>query len=108
GFPSPDTTPWPVNLARKGTVAFGDLTTFPATPTVITPTPPASSMGNFLPTAQIDKIMGWRNYATTGQTGASFNNPLFLLASADNYARYFLGAKAPFGTPFTTVPTTVV
>ena len=107
GFPSPDTTPWPVNLARKGTVAFGDVTTLPSTPTVITPTTDASSMGNFLPTAQIDKIMGWRNYATTQQTGASFNNPSFVLANADNYARYFLGAVPPFTTPFTLVSTTV-
>jgi hypothetical protein len=108
GFPSPETTPWPVNLARKGTVAFGDLTALPSTPTAIGPTTPASSMDNFPPTAQIDKIMGWRNYATTQQPGsASFDNPSFLLASADNYARYFLGAIPPFTTPFTTVPTTV-
>ena len=107
GFPSPDTTPWPVNLARKGTVAFGNVTTLPSTPTVITPTTDATSMGGFLPTAQIDKIMGWRNYATTQQTGASFNNPSFVLANADYYARYFLGAVPPFTTPFTMVSTTV-
>jgi hypothetical protein len=59
-------------------------------------------MGNFLPSAQIDKLMAWRNYATTQQTGV-FNTPQFPLATADNYARYFLGEKAPFGTPFTTV-----
>ena len=48
--------------------------------------------------------MGWRNYATTQQpTSASFDNPSFPLASADNYARYFLGAALPFTTPFTTV-----
>jgi hypothetical protein len=87
GFPSPDSTPWPVNLARKGTIAFADLTTLPSAPT----------------TAQINTLMGWRNYATTQQTGASFGNPSFVLASADNYARYFLGAIPPFTTPFTTV-----
>jgi hypothetical protein len=91
GFPSPETTPWPVNLARKGTVAFADLTALPSNPA----------------STQIDKLMGWRNYATTRQTGASFDNPSFILASADNYARYFLGAIAPFGTPFTTVPVAV-
>jgi len=107
GFPSPETTPWPVNVARKGTVGFADLTALPSTPTVITPTTPVTDMANFLPAVQIDKMMGWRNYATTQQTGASFNNPVFPLASADNYARYFLGEKAPFGTPFTTVPVTV-
>src|SRR5438270_4121352 len=52
--------------------------------------------------------MGWRDYATTQQpTSASFDNPSFLLASADYYAQYFLGAFPPpnyvFTTPFTTV-----
>jgi Putative Ig domain len=108
GFPSPDTTPWPVNLARKGTVAFADLTTLPSTPTAITPTTPVSSMGGFPSTTQINKLMGWRNYATTQQpTSASFDNPSFILAAADNYARYFLGAALPFTVPFTTVSTTV-
>src|SRR5262249_11807877 len=102
GLPSPDTTPWPVNLARKGTVAFADVTTLPSTPTVITPTTPVGSMGNFFPTSQINKLMGWRNYATTQQpASASFDNPWFPLATADNYARYFLGATLPFTTSFT-------
>lgn len=107
GFPIADSTPWPVNLARKGTVAFGDVTTLPATPTVITPTTPASSMGAFPSFTPINKWMGWRNYATTQQTGASFDNPSFVLASADNYAKYFLGGIPPFTTPFTTVSTAV-
>jgi hypothetical protein len=65
-------------------------------------------MGNFPLASQIDKIMAWRNYATTQQpASASFDTPSFLLASADNYARYFLGAIPPFTTPFTRVPTTV-
>ena len=105
GFPSPGSTPWPVNLARKGTIAFADLTALPSTPTAITPTTPVGSMGGFPSTTQINKFMGWRNYATTQQSGASFNNPSFLLASADNYARYFLGAIPPFTTPFTAVST---
>ncbi len=108
GFPSPDSTPWPVNLARKGTVAFADLTALPSTPTAITPTTPVGSMGGFPSPTPINKFMGWRNYATTQQpTGASFDNPSFLLASADNYARYFLGATPPFTTSFTTVSTAV-
>ena len=93
GREGPGSTPWPVNLARKGIVAFADLTTL-ANPS---PNP-----------AQIDKLMGWRNYATTQQPpSASFDSPSFPLASADNYARYFLGAfPAPdyvFTTPFTIV-----
>ena len=96
GFPGPTSTPWPVNLARKGTLAFADLTTLPSPPNP----------------AQINKLMGWRNYATTQQTGASFNSPSFPPGPPDDpikdlYARYFLGAIAPFGTPFITVPVTV-
>jgi hypothetical protein len=94
GRVGPETTPWPVNLARKGTVAFADLTALPSTPT-LTP-------------AQINKLMGWRNYATTQQPpSASFDNPQFLLATADNFAQYFLGSFPPpnyvFTTPFTIV-----
>ena len=48
-------------------------------------------MGDFPNTTQINKIMGWRNYATTQQTGASFDNPSFPLASADFYAQIFPG-----------------
>jgi hypothetical protein len=96
GFPSPNSTPWPVNRARKGTIAFADLTALPSNPAITT--------------SQINKLMGWRNYATTQQPpGASFDNPSFPLASADNYAKYFLGAFIPpvFSTPFTRVPITV-
>jgi Putative Ig domain len=107
GLETPDSTPWPVNRARKGTLAFADLTALPSTPTAITPTTSVGSMGNFLTSAQIDKLMGWRNYATTQQTGASFNTPVFAIASADNYARNFLGAAYPLATSFTTVSTAV-
>jgi hypothetical protein len=106
GFVTPDSTPWPVNRARKGTLAFADLTTLPATPTAITPTTPVNNMGNFLTTTPIDQLMSWRNYATTQQTG-SFNNPSFPLGNADFYARNFLGAAYPLATSFTTVSTAV-
>ena len=89
-------TPWPVNLARKGTVAFADLTTLPSTPTSVTPTTLAATMGGFLNATQINKLMGWRNYATTQQpSSTSFDTPSFPLASADNYANYFLGNGDP-------------
>jgi len=107
GFVTPDSTPWPVNRARKGNLAFADLTALPSTPTVITPTTPVGSMGNFLTTAPINQLMGWRNYATTRQTGASFNTPSFPLGNADFYASYFLGAAYPLATSFTTVSTAV-
>jgi hypothetical protein len=95
GFASPQTTPWPVNLARKGTFAFADLTTLPSTPA--------------LRTDQVNQLMGWRNYATTQQpTSASFGNPWFPPGPPDDptkdlYARYFLGAVPPFRAPFTGV-----
>lgn len=103
GFLTPDSTPWPVNVARKGTLAFADLRTLPATPTAITPTTPVGDMGGFPSPTPINKLMGWRNYATTQQTGASFDNPQFPLGNADFFARYFLGAAYPLATSFTTV-----
>jgi hypothetical protein len=106
GLITPDSTPWPVNLARKGTLAFADLTALPSIPTAITPTTPVGNMVNFLTTAQIDKVMGWRNYATTQQTG-TFDTPLFPLGNADFYARNFLGAAYPLATSFATVATAI-
>ena len=107
GFVSPDATPWPVNFARKGTLAFAAVTTLPSTPTAITPTTSVGSMTDFPTTAQINKIMGWRNYATTQQTGASFNSPSFPSPAPDTYAINFLGAAYPLATSFTTVSTAV-
>jgi hypothetical protein len=105
---SPDSTPWPVNLARKGTLAFADLTTLPSTPTAITPTTPVGSMDSFPPSAQINKLIGWRNYATTQQPpSASFDSPSFPSPAPDDFARYFLGPALPFTVPFTTVSATV-
>ena len=93
GFLTPDSTPWPVNRARKGTIAFADLNALPSTPAITTD--------------QINKLMGWRNYATTQQTGASFDSPSFPLGNADLFARNFLGAEYPLDTSFTTVSTAV-
>ena len=64
-------------------------------------------MGGFPSPTPINKLMGWRNYATTQQTGASFNNPSFALASADKFASNFLGDAYPLATSFTTVSTAV-
>jgi hypothetical protein len=61
----PAPTPWMLNVGRKGIVAFADLTALPfAGPT---------------PQSQIDKIVGWRNYAMSQQTGSFFpsGNPSF-------------------------------
>jgi Putative Ig domain len=114
GLVTPDSTPWPVNLARKGTLAFADLTTLPSTPTAITPTTLVGNMGGFPSTTQINKLMGWRNYATTRQPGAFFpnSNPWFPPGLPDDptkdlFARNFLGAAYPLATSFTTVSTAV-
>src|SRR4029077_12397414 len=69
--------------------AFADLSALPSSPAITA--------------AQINQIMGWRNHATTQQAAVSFNTPSFPLASADNYASYFLGSGPPYTTPFTTV-----
>jgi hypothetical protein len=121
GFPIAESTPWPINLARKGTNAFADLTALPSKPTVITPTTSVGEMDHFLGFTQINMLMGWRNYATTEQSPAPFfpgGNPWFPLGPnptatppapdwADLYAQYFLGAIPPFFTPYTTVSTKV-
>jgi hypothetical protein len=76
-------------------------------------------MGNFLNTTAINKIMGWRNYATTQQPAAFFpnGNPSFPPApdyppatpnpTKDLFAKNFLGAAYPLATSFTTVSTAV-
>jgi hypothetical protein len=60
----PAPTPWLVNVGRKGIVAFADLTALGSNP------PPQS---------QVDKIVGWRNYAMSQQPASFFpsGNPSF-------------------------------
>jgi hypothetical protein len=60
GCANPSPTPWLVNIGRKGTLAFADLSVLPW------PSVPS-------PQSRIDNIVGWRNYATTQRTG-SFGN----------------------------------
>jgi len=76
---APSPTPWLVNVGRKGIVAFADLTALPAAPTTT------------FPQDQMDKIVGWRNYATTQQPGSFFpaGNPNF---SADCTKQDFYGS----------------
>jgi hypothetical protein len=97
GFPSwagnpsggcnPAPTPWLVNVGRKGTVALADLT----------------ALGTYAPPqTQIDKIVGWRNYATTQQSFSGFPStaPSFTTACApqDSYGDYLIYFGEP---PFT-------
>jgi hypothetical protein len=59
GTCDPMPTPWQLNVAHKGIVTMADLTALPA---VSAP----------WDQSQVDKIVGWRNYATTLQTFSGF------------------------------------
>jgi hypothetical protein len=77
---SPAPTPWLVNVGRKGITAFADLT----------------ALGQYAPPpSQVDRIVGWRNYATAQRTPpANFDNPLFAgetnCTNQDIYGSYLL------------------
>ena len=77
----PAPTPWLVNVGRKGTVAFADLTALPAAPTTS------------LTQAQVDNIVGWRNYATTVRnfTGFPSANPGYA-GEIDCIKQHFYGS----------------
>jgi hypothetical protein len=84
---SPTPTPWLVNVGRKGTVAFADLT----------------ALGTYAPPpSQVDNIIAWRNYAMTRRTGGSFGNFDYSTetdcAKQDFYGSYLLYFGDP---PFT-------
>jgi hypothetical protein len=88
GTCNPSPTPWLVNVGRKGTVAFADLT----------------ALGSYAPSqSQVDKIVGWRNYGTTGRAFTNFPNgdPGFSAndcAKQNSYGSYLLYFGDP---PFT-------
>ena len=89
GFPSP--TPNPITyVGRKGSVAFADLTALPTT------------SSSFVSNTAINRIIGWRNYATVQPSG---NFPAFTFTSTatQNFANYFLDTVRDFGTTATAV-----
>jgi hypothetical protein len=89
GFPSP--TPAPATSSgRKGTVAFADLTALPTTGS------------SFVSNTAINRIIGWRNYATVQPSG-SFPSFSFTPTASTTFANYFLGTVRNFGTISTTV-----
>jgi hypothetical protein len=99
GGPAPTPTPWLTNVGRKGIVTFADLTALPAAPTTT------------LTQTQINNIVGWRNFATTGQSDGSFGSPSFLgnLSRQDTYGSYLLDfGDPPFPTPCPLYPFTSV
>jgi hypothetical protein len=99
GGPNPSPTPWLTNVGRKGILAFADLTALPAAPaTTLTQT-------------QINNIVGWRNFATTGQSDGTFGSPNFLgnLNRQDGYGSYLLDfGDPPYPTPCPIYPFTSV
>jgi len=74
GYPSTSTT---VQTASKPSLAYADLTQIGLTP------------------AQVDTLVGWRNYATI-QVPGSYAAPDFTLASASNYYAYVLSNSNGF------------
>jgi hypothetical protein len=89
GFPSP--TPVPATTSgRKGTVAFADLTALPTT------------SSSFVTNTAINRMVGWRNYATVQPTGI-FPSFTFNATSSAAFATYFLNTARNFGIVGTTV-----
>jgi hypothetical protein len=112
GPPStPTPTPWTTNVGRKGILAFADLTALP--------TSNASPAPTFPPT-QINNIVGWRHFATTGQASGWFptGTPSFSSnrKTQDTYGDYLLDfGEPPYTSPspfpiysFTSVATDVL
>jgi hypothetical protein len=101
----PTPTPWGTNVGRKGLLALADLTALEGTP------------GSTPLQSQVNKIVGWRNFANTGQSDGSFGAPSFSSnrKTQDGYGSYLLdfgdppyASPSPFPTdPFTTVDPTV-
>jgi hypothetical protein len=107
GPPStPTPTPWWTNVGRKGILAMADLTALEVTP------------GSTPPQSQINKIVGWRNFANSGQSDGWFpsGTPSFSnnRKTQDTYGSYWLdfgdppySSPSPYPTyPFTSVDTT--
>jgi hypothetical protein len=99
--PAPSPTPWQTNVGRKGNIAFADLTTLPAAPATT------------LSQSQIDNIVGWRNWATTKQTGASFGSANFSSGNMNNrqdgWGTYVMDfGDPPYSTPCPSFPFTTV
>jgi hypothetical protein len=116
GGSPPTPTPWAVNVGRKGVLGLADLTALPGSPTVITPTTSFGSMSSFLTNAPINSIVGWRNFANTGQADNTYPSGFSFPANLnkqDIYGSFLLdfgdppySSPSPFPTyPFTSVDT---
>jgi hypothetical protein len=96
GNPNVTPTPWPTNIGRKGIVTFADLTALPLSQTFT------------------NRIVGWRNYATTQQTGNFFPSGTATFKvndrnAQDAYGSYLLDfGDPPYPTPCPVFPFTTV
>jgi hypothetical protein len=92
GYPTdPSAAPIPAQrLGRKGSIAFADLTALGSYP-FFNPTPGGQH------TYQIDMLVGWRNYATTNQSGTTNNNFPNVAPSSKAFARNFQSAGPTTG-----------
>src|ERR1700736_1500711 len=89
GFPSP--TPAPATyVGRKGVIAFADLTALPTTGS------------SFVTNTVINRIIGWRNYATASPAG-TFPSYTFTTTTTSAFITYFLNTTRNFGTVATAV-----
>ena len=101
GNPPTTPTPWMTNVGRKGNIGFADLTAL-ASPS------PTSTPSQTL----INNIVGWRNYATTLQSGTNFANPTFQNSDRqgqDAWGSYLLDfGDPPYPSPCPSLPFTSV
>jgi hypothetical protein len=83
----PTPTPWPTNVGRKGILTFADLT-------ALAP----------LSQTQVNDVVGWRNFATTQQTG-TFGSSNFSGGNQRNRQNAYGSYLLDFGFPPFTDPT---
>jgi hypothetical protein len=87
GYPTNTTT---TQSGGKGSLAFADLQALGSAP-IFNPTPNPGPQ----PVYQVDKLVGWRNYATTDQSNTNNNDFPYVLPSGKAFARNFRGGSDP-------------
>jgi hypothetical protein len=86
GYPYPTSPPSPytTDVGRKGNSAFADLTALRTTAT------------GFVSTTVVNRIVGWRNYATVQETGVFPTGITFSSTGISNFVTYFLDRARDF------------
>lgn len=94
GFPVPAAPPanYNIDVGRKGIVAFADLTALPTT----------AAAAGFVTNTIINRMVGWRNYATI-QPGGTFPALTNTSSGATAFLTYFLNRTQDFRTISTTI-----